>query len=352
MHITISRQDLTRVLSAVTKVVEGRTTIPILSNVLLTVADGQLTVRATDLDIEASASVALLDASDGSTTVEAKLLADIAKKATGDIAMDLDAGVLTVKSGKSWFKLQTLPSEDYPSLAAGAFDTEFEVDLAALVAPVQFAISTEETRYYLNGVYLHTAEGRLVAVATDGHRLARHFGQEQDHFDGVILPRKLVSMLPKGPVKISLSATKVRVTNADGILTSKLIDGTFPDYQRVIPRNNDKLITVEGATLRSAVDRVALVSTERGGGVKLAFASGGATVSLRTDSGSAEEEIAVTYDGEPIEIGFNSKYVGDVFGIFPAGDIRLALNDGGSPALVTSEGAPDLLAVLMPCRVS
>lgn len=351
MRITISRQDLTRVLSAVTKVVEGRNTIPILSNVLLSVANGTLTVRATDLDIEASSSVALLDATDGSTTVEAKLLADIAKKATGDVSLELEKDTLVVKSGKSRFKLQTLPAEDYPSLSAGTFDTEFEVDLAALVAPVQFAISTEETRYYLNGVYLHTAEGRLVAVATDGHRLARHYGQEQDHFEGVILPRKLVSLLPKGPVKVSLSATKVRVQSADGVLTSKLIDGTFPDYQRVIPRNNDKLITVEGAVLRSAVDRVALVSTERGGGVKLAFASGGATVSLNTNNGSAEEEIAVAYDGEPIEIGFNSKYVGDVFGIFPSGDIRLALNDGGSPALVTSEAAPDLLAVLMPCRV-
>lgn len=360
MRITISRQDLARVLSAVTKVVEGRNTIPILSNVLLSVANGTLTVRATDLDIEASASVALLDATDGRTTVEAKLLADIAKKATGDIAMDLDSNTLTVKSGKSRFKLQTLPAEDYPSLSAGTFDTEFEVDLAALVAPVQFAISTEETRYYLNGVFLHAVEDGdffLTAVATDGHRLARHRGLLPEGLDtatifkGVILPRKLVSLLPKGKVLVGLSATKVQIASADGVLTSKLIDGTFPDYQRVIPRNNDKLITVEGATLRSAVDRVAVISTERGGGVKLAFASGGATVSLRTDNGSAEEEIAVAYDGEPIDIGFNSKYVGDVFGIFPAGDIRLALNDGGSPALVTSEAAPDLLAVLMPCRV-
>lgn len=352
MRITISRQDLSRVLSAVTKVVEGNARIPILPNVLLSVAGGQLTVRATDMDIEASASVALLDAMDGSTTVEAKVLAEIAKKAAGDISLELDGDILTVKSGKSRFRLQTLPADDYPSLAAGTFDVEFEVDLAALVAPVSFAMSSEETRFYLCGVYLHVSDNKLTAVATDGHRLARHYGQESSEFTGVILPRKLVSLLPKGTVSVSLSATKIRITSAEGVLTSKLIDGTFPDYQRVIPRNNEKLITVEGGVLRGAVDRVSLVSTERGGGVKVSFASGGATVSLNTNNGSAEEEIAVAYDGEPIEIGFNSKYVGDVFGIFPAGEIRLALNDGGSPALVTSQAAPALLAVLMPMRVS
>lgn len=352
MRFSISRQDLTRVLSAVTKVVEGRSTIPILSNVLLSVDGGTLTVRATDLDVEATASVALLDATDGSTTVKAKLLAEIAKKASGDISLELDGDVLTVKSGKSRFRLQTLPTEDYPNLSAGTFDAEFEADLASLVAPVQFAMSSEETRYYLQGVYLHTAEGRLVAVATDGHRLARHYGPEQDHFAGVILPRKLVSLLPKGKVLVGLSATKIQIASADGVLTSKLIDGTFPDYSRVIPRNNDKLITVDSAAIRGAAERVALVSSERGHGVKMAFASGCVVVSLQTANGSAEEELAVAYDGEPVEIGFNSKYVSDVFGIFPAGPINLALNDGGSPALVTSEAAPDLLAVIMPMRVS
>ncbi len=352
MRLSISKADLTRVLSAVTKVVEGRNNIPILANVLLTVADGTLTAKATDLDIEATASVALLDAADGSTTVEAKMLAEIAKKAAGDIAMELADGTLTVKTGKSRFRLATLPAEDYPSLAAGAFDVEFEADLAALVAPVQFAMSSEETRFYLCGVFLHTAEGRLVAVATDGHRLAKHCGQEQDHFEGVILPRKLVSLLPKGKVLVGLSANKIQIASAEGVLTSKLIDGTFPDYQRVIPRNNDKLITVESAAIRGAAERVALVSSERGHGVKMSFTKGVATVSLQTATGSAEEELAVGYSGEPIDIGFNSKYVGDVFGIFPAGPIKLALNDSGSPAVVTSEGAPDLLAVLMPMRIN
>lgn len=346
MRITISRQDLTRVLSAVTKVVEGRNTIPILSNVLLTVDGGQLTVRATDLDIEASASVALLDATDGSTTVEAKLLADIAKKATGDIAMDLDAGVLTMKSGKSRFKLQTLPAEDYPSLSAGTFDTEFEVDLAALVAPVQFAISTEETRYYLNGVYLHTAEGRLVAVATDGHRLARHFGQETPEFTGVILPRKLVSMLPKGSVTVSLSATKVRVTSADGVLTSKLIDGTFPDYSRVIPRNNDNRMVVDRDTLLSSVERVSVVMSERGKAVKLAV---GDCLTLSVGE-QATEEVDATLDGKPLEIGFNAKYLGDTLRTMPTGEVSFWLNDSGSPTRVTGQD-DGLDCVIMPMRV-
>lgn len=353
MRLSISRQDLSRALSAVTKVVEGRTNIPILSNVLLSVADGQLTVRATDLDIEASATVALLDATPGSTTVEAKLLADIAKKAAGDISLELDAGVLTVKTGKSRFRLQTLPAEDYPSLAAGTFDAEFDIDLAALVAPVSFAMSTEETRFYLNGVFLHAAEDRLVAVATDSHRLARHMVATVVDIPAVILPRKLVSLLPKGVVSVSLSATKVRITSADGVLTSKLIDGTFPDYQRVIPAGNNKVMVVEKAALQKAVDRVSTVSTERGRAVRLDIATGTISLSVNNPgSGSASEEVDVDYDGDPVEIGFNAKYLGDILSTLGGERVRIALNDGGSPALLSSDGDEALLCVLMPMRVN
>lgn len=353
MRVSIDRATLAHALSAVTKVIESRTTVPILSNVLLSVADGRLTVRGTDLDIEISTSVPVLDATDGTTTVDAKLLADIAKKAAGDIVLEQDGDVLVVKSGRSRFRLQTLPAEDYPSLASGTFDTEFDVDLAALVAPVGFAISTEETRYYLNGVFLHTVRGKLAAVATDGHRLARHYGDEHDHFDGVILPRKLVGILPNGTVHISLSTTKVRITTADSVITSKLIDGTFPDYQRVIPTGNDKIVTVDKAALQKAVDRVSVVSSERGRAVKLEIAPGSINLSVSSpDSGSAVEEIEADYSGEPVEIGFNARYLSEMLANFGGEKVRIALADSGSPTLISAVGDDALLSVLMPMRVS
>lgn len=350
MRLSLPKADLTRLLTAVTKVVETRNSIPILGNVLLSVQDGQFSARATDLDIEVATSIPVLDALPGSTTVNAKLLADIAKKAGSDVSLELESDVLTVRSGRSRFKLQTLPVDDFPSFAAGGFDVEFDVDLAALVAPTQFAISTEETRYYLNGVYLHTAEGRLAAVATDGHRLSRHYGDPRDHFEGVILPRKLVSILPKGPVRVSLSRTKARIATDDTTITGKLIDGTFPDYQRVIPTQNDKIVQASIADLRTAVERVSTVATERGRAVKLEIAPGGISLSVRDDA-EATDSIEADYSGEPIEIGFNAAYLTELLANLSGDTVRIALNDAGSPTLFSSPDNDALLAVLMPMRV-
>lgn len=354
MRLSLPRQDLTRLLTAVTKVVEARNTIPILGNVLLSVEDGQFSARATDLDIEIATSMPVLDALPGSTTVNAKMLADIAKKAASDVSLELDGDTLTVKSGRSRFRLQTLPVDDFPSFAAGGFDVEFDVDLAALVAPTQFAISTEETRYYLNGVFLHTAEGRLTAVATDGHRLSRHYGDPRDHFEGAILPRKLVSILPKGNVRVSLSSTKVRVHTSNGAdgdttITSKLIDGTFPDYQRVIPTGNDKIVLADRKALATAVERVSTVATERGRAVKLEIAPGQIVLSVRGDA-EATDAVEANYSGEPIEIGFNAAYLTELLGNLTGDTVRIALNDGGSPTLF-SGGDDGVLMVLMPMRV-
>lgn len=350
MRLSLPRQDLTRMLTAVTKVVENRSTIPVLGNVLLSVDGDQLSARATDLDIEVSTSIPVLDATNGACTVNAKLLADIAKKAGSDVSLELDGDTLVVKSGRSRFKLQTLPVEDFPSFAAGGFVTEFDVDLASLVAPTQFAISTEDARFYLNGVYLHTAEGRLAAVATDGHRLSRHYGAPHDHFEGVILPRKLVSILPKGNVHVSLSPTKVRIQAADTVITSKLIDGTFPDYQRVIPTGNDKIVLASITELRTAVDRVSTVATERGRAVKLEIAPGQIGLSVRGDA-EATDVVEAEYSGETIEIGFNAAYLTELLGNLTGDTVRIALNDGGSPTLF-SGGDDGVLMVLMPMRVN
>lgn len=352
MRVSISKADLTHLLGAVTKVVEHRNTIPILSNVVLAVADGRLTAKATDLDIEAQASIAVLDATDGTTTVEAKLLADIAKRAAGDITMEIDGDTLLVKSGRSRFKLQTLPVEDYPTLDAGKFDVEFDIDIASLVEPVKFAISNEETRYYLNGVYLHVVDGALTAVATDGHRLARNtIVAPVAGWDGVILPRKLVSMMPSGVVKLALSQHKVRITTADAVLTSKLIDGTFPDYQRVIPTGNDKKMVVCRDALLAATERVSVITSERGRTVKLSVGNGTlGLASSNADAGSGEDEVPNQYDAEPLEIGFNAQYLAEALRTLPSGDVTFAFNDPGSPTLITGKDEGVTL-VLMPMRI-
>lgn len=351
MHLVIHKEDLARAVGAVAKVVESRTTIPILSNILLDAGDGKLKVTGTDLDIEASTSVEATVNVPGRLTVNAKLLGDLAKKATGDVTMLLDDGRFIVKYGRSRFTLQTLPAEDFPSLTAGAYTAEFDIDLAALFAPVAFAISTEETRYYLNGVFFHNIDGKAVAVATDGHRLARQIGPDAPMFPAVIVPRKTVGLIPKGNVSVSVSAAKIRIVSGDLVLTSKLIDGTFPDYERVIPRSNDKVVTVDRDTIINAADRVATVSSERGRAVRFGIVPGAITLSVSSpDAGTAEDEIEAEYSGKPLDIGFNAQYVRDVFGTLPAGPVRLALADSGSPALVTG-GLDGWTGVLMPMRV-
>lgn len=352
MQLVIRKEDLARAVGAVAKVVEARNTIPILSNILLDADGSRLTITGTDLYIEATTSVEATVNVPGRLTVNAKLLGDLAKKATGDVTMTLDAGKFIMKSGRSRFTLQTLPAEDFPDLGLPKFDAEFEIDLAALFAPCAFAISTEETRYYLNGVFFKGGEPS-VAVATDGHRLAKHVGPVLPAFEGIIVPRKTVGLIPKGTVAVSVSNTKIRIASADLTITSKLIDGTFPDYERVIPttERNDKVVAVERDAIMKAADRVATVSSERGRAVKLSIAPGNVRLTVHSaDAGSAEDEVSAEYSGEPLEIGFNAQYVRDVFGTLPAGPVQLALADSGSPALVTGN-LEGLTLVIMPCRV-
>lgn len=351
MRFSIERATLLHVLTGVAKVVEARNTIPILSNVVLTVDNGQLHVRATDLDIEISSSVPLLDAQDGAVTVAAKLLTDIVKKSGTEVTIEAKEDTLTVKSGRSSFKLPTLPVDDYPTLQAGEFGHEFDVDLFTVIAPVAFAMSSEQTRYYLCGVYLHVVDGQLVVVATDGHRLARQEGKAAPDFEGIILPSKLVGMLPKGAVKFAVSANKVRITTPDMVIISKLVDGTYPAYERVIPRNNDKMMSVNRDALLQAAERVSVVSKERGRAIKFSAASDALTLDTRYEQTVATDSVEVGYSAEPIEIGFNGSYLADGLRSFEPGQVDVALLDSGSPALITG-GNEGLSVVLMPMRVS
>lgn len=343
MRVTIDRSQLAHALATVTRAIESRNPVPILGNVLLAVEDGSLHMTGTDMDIEITTSVPVIDATDGAATVPGKMLADIAKRATGDITLDLD-GRLNVAFGRSRYKLDTLPAEDFPFFASGAFDTTLQLDLAALVAPCVHCIATEQTRYYLTGVYLHTADGRLIAVATDGHRLMRNKGGDADLAYGVILPRKLIGLLPKGEITLDLSETMVRVTSGATTITSKLIDGTFPDYVRVIPQANPNLLTVDRLAFMKAVERVAAVADDKSRAVKFTI---GDVVGLAL-ADKASDEVEGSFEGKPLEIGFNARYVSEMLGALDEPNVRIALSDASSPAVVTGDG--DWTGVLMPMR--
>jgi DNA polymerase-3 subunit beta len=346
--ITINRTDLTKALSSVSKVVEGRNTIPILGNVLLSGAAGTLTVTATDLDIQIS-TMAKCDG-ELSATVDAKRLSDIARRLSGDtVTMELKDGKLVVKAGRSRFTLPTLPVEDFPRLDAGVPDVEFNLDFAALVAPVKFAMSNEATRYYLCGIHLHEAEGKLRAVATDGHRLAHNTVAGAVLPYGVIIPAKTIGVAPTGQVDVSLSKSKIRFATADTIIVSKLIDSTFPDYQRVIPANNDSIVTTDRKALADAVARATAVASERGKGAKFTVAGDNIAIDMRADDGTAREDVSAEYSGEPIEIGFNCQYALDVLSVVPGDEVRILLGDSGTPAIFRGDG--EWVGLVMPVRV-
>ena len=372
MRATLERSNLLKSLAHVHRVVERRNTIPILSNVLIRASGQALTLKATDLDLEVLETVPADVGRAGGTTVPAHMLYDIVRKLPdgSEVALEtaVDGQTLTVRAGRSNFSLQMLPESDFPDLTIGEFPVRFELPAAsfkALIDRTQFAISTEETRYYLNGIYLHTPtiEGRtlLRAVATDGHRLARAQTAVPDGADGmpgIIIPRKTVGEIQKlleggeGNATIEISETKIRVTFGSVVLTSKLIDGTFPDYGRVIPQNNDKELIVDKKDFEAAVDRVSTISSERGRAVKLALSAGKLVLSVTNpDSGSATEELEVEYASEPLDIGFNSRYLLDIAAQIEGEAAVLKLADPGSPTLVQDKDAKGALYVLMPMRV-
>ncbi|MCR9122254.1 MAG: DNA polymerase III subunit beta [Phyllobacteriaceae bacterium] len=372
MRVTLERANLLKSLNHVHRVVERRNTIPILSNVLLKADGGSLAMTATDLDLEINEAVPAHVEQAGATTVPAHLLYDIVRKLPDGsevmLSTDADGATMSVVTGRSQFKLQCLPESDFPQLAAGEFGHSFRLDsevLRRLIEATQFAISTEETRYYLNGIFLHTAEADsdivLRAVATDGHRLARAETKAPDGAEsipGVIVPRKTVGELqklvddPDVSVQVELSDSKVRLTIGSVVLTSKLIDGTFPDYQRVIPVGNDKDMVIDRKVFTEAVDRVSTVSSERGRAVKLALSDGQLTLAVNNpDSGSATEELPAGYEAEAIEIGFNARYLLDIASQLGSNEVKFSFADAGSPTLIEDPEDKNALYVLMPMRV-
>jgi DNA polymerase-3 subunit beta len=375
MKATIERAKLLRCLSHVQSVVERRNTIPILSNVLIEAqTDGTVKIMATDLDLQVIESLdAVSVEAAGAITVSAHLLFDIARKLPdgSQVSFETADNRMAVKAGRSRFSLPTLPRDDFPVIVEGDLPTSFELParlLAELIDRTRFAISTEETRYYLNGIFLHVSDDDqpvLKAAATDGHRLARFTLPRPEGAEGmpdVIVPRKAVGELRKlleealdGNVEIDLSPSKIRFTlGGEGgvVLTSKLIDGTFPDYSRVIPTGNDKLLRLDPKSFYEGVDRVATIATEKTRAVKMGLETDKVTLSVTSpDNGTAAEEVPADYASDAFEIGFNANYLKDILGQIDGDTVEMHLADAGAPTLIRQDEKSPALYVLMPMRV-
>ena len=374
MKLKADRATLIKALAHIQSVAEKRNTIPILANALIAVRDGKLSFTATDMEIAVVEEVPAATSRDGATTAPAITLYEIVRKLPDGAEVELDfAGgdaQLALRAGRYATSLVTLPTEDFPSMTAGQLPHRFHLSalaLRGLIDRTRFAISTEETRYYLNGIFLHAADGAdgrvLRAVATDGHRLARveePLPEGAGSMPGVIVPRKTVAELRKlldeatGDVECALSDTRIQFTVGNVQLTSKLIDGTFPEYERVIPRDNEKILRVGKKDFADAVSRVAAISNERSRPVKMTLARDLLVLSAASpEQGTATEELdgdRVTYEAGPLEIGFQARYLNDITDQI-GGEVEFLFSDGAAPTVVRDAGDSSALYVLMPMRV-
>lgn len=371
MKLSIDRSALLRALNHVQSVVERRNTIPILSNVLMKAQDGVLALSSTDMDLEINESVAANVTMAGATTAPASTFHEIVRKLPDgsevEVELNAEGTQITVRSGRSQFKLSCLPVADFPEISTGDLPSGFSLpasDLRALIDRTKFAMSTEETRYYLNGIYVHEADNDgvkvLRAVSTDGHRLARFempLPEGAAGMPAVIIPRKAVGEIRKliedaaDLIQVTLSENKIRFAFDHIVLTSKLIDGTFPDYQRVIPQGNDKIVEIDPKVFSRAIDRVSTISDGKSRALKITLDGKQMTLSASSpEAGSATEELEINGDAS-MEIGFNAKYLLDITSQIEGEGCRLILADSASPTIIQDNSDPSSLYVLMPLRV-
>ena len=374
IQFTVEHSALLKSLSHVQTVVERRGSIPILSNVKFDANDGSLTLTATDMEIAISETIEANVTVPGSITVPAHTLHDIVRKLPEGSQISLDStigtkGSITLSAANCKFTLSILPSQNFPVVDAGNFSHSFTLsakDASYLIDKSRFAISTEETRYYLNGIYLHSYESNdlqtLRAVATDGHRLARieiSLPEGASGIAGVIIPRKTVVELKKllddsdeETLSVQLSDTKVQFNYGNAILLSKLIDGNFPDYEKVIPDGNDKIMEVNAQQLSNAVDRVSTIASDKTRTIKLSLNSGELVLSANSpESGTAKEVLEITYSADNIETGFNSRYLLDMLAQMDGDSVQFVLANGSTPAIVRDASDVGALYVIMPMRV-
>ncbi len=367
MHFTIQREALLKPLQLVAGVVERRQTLPVLSNVLLVVEGQQLSLTGTDLEVELIGRVTLDEiAESGEITVPARKLMDICKSLPADALIDIkvDEQKLLIKAGRSRFSLSTLPANDFPSAEEG--QTSLVINLPQskvrrLIERTSFAMAQQDVRYYLNGMLLEVGDNTLRAVATDGHRLAMcslSAPIEQQEKHQIIVPRKGILELARllteqdGEVAIVLGQHHIRATTSEFTFTSKLVDGKFPDYERVLPKGGDKLVVGDRQALREAFTRTAILSNEKYRGIRLQLAAGLLKIQANNpEQEEAEEEVAVDYNGGNLEIGFNVSYLLDVMAVMTTDKVRLLLSDSNSSALVQEFDNDESAYVVMPMRL-
>ena len=370
MKFSIARDTLIKPLNLVAGVVERRQTLPILSNVLIVLEGSKLSLTGTDLEVELVGRLDLeAPGVDGDVTVPARKLVDICKSLPegSNIEFSVEGGKATVKAGRSRFTLSTLPAADFPAVEAKAGDISLEMEQALvkqLIDGTAFAMAQQDVRYYLNGLYFEVLGGRLRVVATDGHRLALATApQRVEATDlGVIIPRKGVLELSRllegtAPIALSIGTNHIRATTEQFTFTSKLVDGKFPDYERVIPKNPDKLVVGDRAELKQAFTRTAILSNEKYRGVRLRLSQNSLDITANNpEQEQAEEVVAVEYSGAEMEIGFNVSYLLDVLSVLSQAQVRLCLSDEASSALLEhtqppSDQEPERLYVVMPMRL-
>lgn len=365
MKFTVERESLLSPLQAIMGVVERRQTMPILANVLLVAKGDTLTVTASDLEVELSASTAVAIQAEGQITLPGRKLFDIVKALAdkAQVTVTIDGEKATVRAGKSRFTLATLPAADFPIVDNIDVRQKLELpqaDLKVLLEKTHFSMAQQDVRYYLNGLLFEVSKGQLRLVATDGHRLALAEAKLEEAAASdlqVILPRKGVLELQRilsgqGSVQISIGATQMRLT-ADGIrFTSKLIDGRFPDYARVIPQDPTRVIEADRLTLRTALQRAAILSNEKYRGIRLTLKAGAMVLQAHNpEQEEAEEELEVAYPGEPMEIGFNVNYLMEALGAVDSEKVELGFTDGNSSCLIKAPGVVNAKYVVMPMRL-
>lgn len=367
MKLTIGREALLAPLQAVVNVVERRQTLPILSNVLINVAPDKMSFTATDMEVEISAALALENPDVGTLTLPARKLLDIARALPGGKQLEIETAETqaTIRCEKSRFTLGMLPSTEFPNI--GAFEAKLSLQVGAgalrdLIANTQFAMAQQDVRYYLNGLLLEFRPKRLRAVATDGHRLAM---SELDIDSGhelesqIIVPRKGISEIARlldgvdDPVELRVSDNHLQLNLGERSLTTKLIDGKFPDYERVVPASGSKIVLADRELLRQGLARTSILSNEKFRGVRLTLSEGSLkALAHNPEQEEAEEDLEVDYTGESLEIGFNVSYILDVLGVLDQETVQLEFTDANSSCLIKSpEGGSASKYVVMPMRL-
>ena len=369
MKFSVSRDALIRPLNLVAGVVERRQTLPILSNVLMSLEGNRLSLTGTDLEVELVGRIEVVNAGpDGDITVPARKLVDICKSLPDgvDINFSVEDGRVTVKAGRSRFTLSTLPAAEFPTVEAGEGEVDLELSqslVRQMIERTGFAMAQQDVRYYLNGMYLEIKAGRLRFVATDGHRLALCTapGEMAAEDKSVIVPRKGILELARlldgdGSVTLIVGSNHIRAVTDQFTFTSKLVDGKFPEYERVLPKAPDKAVSGDRSELKQAFTRTAILSNEKYRGVRLSLSEGALEITANNpEQEQAEESVPVDYAGDVLEVGFNVSYLLDVMGVLSGNTVRMSLSDSASSALIEEgeavSGEAEALYVVMPMRL-